>query len=599
MKISVVIPVYNGHRYLSDAVNSALNQTYPDIEIIVVNDGSTDDGKARSIAKSFGSRIRYIEQDNKGVGGALNTGLPAMTGDVFCWLSHDDIFRPEKTKRQVDFFTRLGRTDVVLFSNYALMDETGRVTSTVAMERVIGDKPQLALLRGCINGCTIFVPKYIVDSVGLFDESLRFTQDYDMWKRISTRYSFVLMTDVLVNYRLHSAQGTKSSAATAEANKLWIDLIDSTPLADRIAIASSSRRFFQSQARFLASTSYDLAATHAARRAEQCVKATNVSVVIPFYNEVTMTKRAILSALAQTHGNLEVIAVDDGSTEAAEELDAVAEKESRLRIVHKTNGGPASARNVGMRLARGEYIAFLDCDDTWAPNKLETQISFMQEAGSLFSHTSYSLVHPNRKLGPVTRHVGKVNGIVYPAIIGQCPIHTSTVMIHRQLFDEGYRFPEAFRIGEDCLLWIDIARNLLILGIDQPMTTVEWSDSTAAISLSRSIEGIQNILHGVQASKRHRENAFYIAMLTATLGHLEKRKAGQAHEKADTDLNAKLLRRTFEGGSIAEIDWNTARERAEAFCWQLTLRIHVAALCAKRHVVTKIKLLRALWTHVQ
>jgi glycosyltransferase involved in cell wall biosynthesis len=597
MRISVVIPVYNGHRYLGDAVESVLNQTYPDIEIIVVNDGSTDDGKTCAIAGRFGSRIRYIEQENKGVGGALNTGLVTMTGDVFCWLSHDDTFRPEKTERQVDFFTRLGRTDVVLFSNYALMDGNGHPTTRVAMERVIGDKSQLALLRGCINGCTTFIPKYVFDSVGLFNESLRFTQDYDMWKRISRRFSFVLMPDVLANYRLHSEQGTRNPLATAEANELWIDLVDSTPLSDRVAIAGSSQRFFQTQAGFLAGTPYELAAAHAGRRADECVEATKVTVVIPFYNEITIAKRAILSVLAQTHQNLEVIAVDDGSTETSEELDSVVETEFRLRIVHKTNGGPASARNVGMRLATGEYIAFLDCDDTWTPNKLATQISLMQGAGSLFSHTSYSLVHPDRKLGPITRHVGKVSGIVYPAIIGQCPIHTSTVVIHRQLFDKGYQFPETVRVGEDCLLWIEIARNHRVLGIDQPMTTVEWSDSTAAISLSRSIEGIRTILDALSLSKRHGENAFQIATLTATLSHLKKREARQAKEKVDTDLDANLLRRTFEVVSISKVDWNTVSERANSFYWQLTLRIHATAFCAKRHVVTNLKFLRDLWNH--
>jgi glycosyltransferase involved in cell wall biosynthesis len=139
IKVSVIIPVYNGDRYLRDAIDSVVNQTYRNIEIIVVNDGSNDDGKSRAIAKQYGSRIRYIEQKNKGVAGALNTGLAAMSGDVFCWLSHDDVYRPNKIERQVDFFNRLGRDDVILFANYGLIDETGKVTGESMMERVIGD----------------------------------------------------------------------------------------------------------------------------------------------------------------------------------------------------------------------------------------------------------------------------------------------------------------------------------------------------------------------------------------------------------------------------------------------------------------------------
>ncbi len=558
MKVSVVIPVYNGHKYLAEAIDSVVNQTYRDVEIIVVNDGSTDDGKTCAVARRYGSKIRYVEQENRGVGGALNTGLAAMSGDVFCWLSHDDIFRPRKIERQVEFFNRLGRDDVVLFSNYALIDGTSRVTAQVAMETVIGDKPQLALLRGCINGCTIFVPKKIFDAVGPFDETLRYTQDYDMWKRMSAGHSFVLVPDVLVDYRLHAEQTTNNPAATAEANRLWIDLVDSTPVADRVAIAGSSLRFFQSQAEFLAATSYDLATAHAFKRAESCVAATEVSVVIPFFNEIAAAKRAILSALAQTHQNLDIIVVDDGSTDDPAELDLIAAADPRVRILRKTNGGPASARNLGMKTATGEYVAFLDSDDTWAPEKITTQMRRMQEQGYLFSHTSYHVVHPERNLGPGTLRSGRLTGNVYPEIIGSCPIATPTVMIHRRLIEEGYAFPEEVRLGEDCLLWIDIAHKFPVLGLDLPMTTVEWSDTTAAISLSRSIEGTRNIRDALSASKLHAEHVAEIGELTAALGHVERMQAERQGAGIESDVNVELMMNAFKesassaSGTIAQ-----------------------------------------------
>lgn len=92
-KVSIVIPVFNGSDYLDKAIQSALNQSYQNVEIIVVNDGSNDGGKTAEIAKSYGDNIRYIEKENGGVSSALNRGIEAMTGEYFSWLSHDDEYR--------------------------------------------------------------------------------------------------------------------------------------------------------------------------------------------------------------------------------------------------------------------------------------------------------------------------------------------------------------------------------------------------------------------------------------------------------------------------------------------------------------------------
>ena len=91
-KFSIIIPVYNGSNYLEEAINSALAQTYQNIEIVVVNDGSNDGGKTETIARSFGDKIRYFSKENGGVSSALNFGIKQMTGEWFAWLSHDDSF---------------------------------------------------------------------------------------------------------------------------------------------------------------------------------------------------------------------------------------------------------------------------------------------------------------------------------------------------------------------------------------------------------------------------------------------------------------------------------------------------------------------------
>lgn len=97
--VSIVIPVYNGANYMREAIDSAINQTYDNIEIIVVNDGSTDNGETERIALSYGDKIKYYKKENGGCASALNYGISKMQGEWFSWLSHDDVYYPEKYSR--------------------------------------------------------------------------------------------------------------------------------------------------------------------------------------------------------------------------------------------------------------------------------------------------------------------------------------------------------------------------------------------------------------------------------------------------------------------------------------------------------------------
>ena len=94
--VSIIIPVFNGSDYLAEAIDSALNQTYTNIEILVINDGSNDLERTKSIAHLYGEKIRYFEKKNGGVSSALNLGIKEMKGEYFSWLSHDDNFNDTK-----------------------------------------------------------------------------------------------------------------------------------------------------------------------------------------------------------------------------------------------------------------------------------------------------------------------------------------------------------------------------------------------------------------------------------------------------------------------------------------------------------------------
>lgn len=223
--VSIVIPVYNGADYLRQAIESALAQTYPNVEVLVVNDGSTDGGATAAIARSCGGRIRYFEKANGGVASALNAGIREMRGEWFSWLSHDDLYAPRKVEAEVA--RALQHPDpVVLFSDYEQVDSDGRL---LAVQRVrTGALPfRFALVASDpVNGCTTLVPRACFDAVGVFDETLRTAQDYDMWFRLAKRFRFVHLPEVLVKSRLHPRQGTRTIPTFfEEASRQMIRLV--------------------------------------------------------------------------------------------------------------------------------------------------------------------------------------------------------------------------------------------------------------------------------------------------------------------------------------------------------------------------------------
>jgi len=207
-KVSIVIPVYNGSNYLRTAVESALTQSYPSIEVIVVNDGSTDDGATRAIALSYGDRIKYYEKKNGHVASALNFGMRCMSGEYFSWLSHDDMYKPDKIMSQMRAVSELGPRTLV-YSDFEILDVRTQSVTPVLMKPTKPERFRHQLtLDNSLHGCTLLIPKVCLDACGTFDERLRTTQDYDMWFRLARCCRFVHVPGIVVISRRHPEQGT-------------------------------------------------------------------------------------------------------------------------------------------------------------------------------------------------------------------------------------------------------------------------------------------------------------------------------------------------------------------------------------------------------
>lgn len=244
-KVSIIIPVYNGSNYLREAIDSALSQTYKNIEVIVVNDGSNDGGKTEEIANSFGDKIRYFPKENGGVASALNLGIREMTGEYFSWLSHDDVYCPEKVETQV-FYLQKGDRDAVFFSDYEYIDQEGRFLRKKTLKNFLPEKIRLELIiRDPINGCTVLIPKACFAAVGLFDERLRTTQDYDMWFRLAKNCKFIHIPKILIKSRLHAEQGIKTvSRHFADCTELLIGFLRSLSIEEIEKITDGTYSLF-------------------------------------------------------------------------------------------------------------------------------------------------------------------------------------------------------------------------------------------------------------------------------------------------------------------------------------------------------------------
>ena len=177
--VSIVVPVYNGTNYLGEAIDSALAQTYSNIEIIVVNDGSCDDGGTEKIALSYGQKIRYFSKENGGTSSALNVGIRNMQGQYFCWLSHDDLYSPDCVKAQIDLLSRLENKKTItmtdlntIYQDYNTMCPDTNYQHHAKKWPRRNESLIYPVIYMQLHGCQLMFHRAIFDEAGRFDENL-------------------------------------------------------------------------------------------------------------------------------------------------------------------------------------------------------------------------------------------------------------------------------------------------------------------------------------------------------------------------------------------------------------------------------------------
>ena len=239
-KVSVVIPAYNAMTYLPQTVANVLEQTYTDFEVIVVNDGSTDNIE-EWIAQISDLRVKLVSQTNLGLAGARNTGISESQGEYLAFLDADDLWESTKLAKQVRVLDSHPEVGLV-YTWVAYVDERGNSTGRVVNNQQEGDVWQ-ELTKGNLVECgsVAMVRRQCLEKCGVFDCNLgSFVEDWDMWLRIADCYEFKVVKEPLVYYRQVASSASRNWSAMAKSYQLVIEKAFTAVSWDELSLRNKS-----------------------------------------------------------------------------------------------------------------------------------------------------------------------------------------------------------------------------------------------------------------------------------------------------------------------------------------------------------------------
>lgn len=230
-RVSVVIPTYNRAHLLPESIESVLSQGYSDIEIVVVDDGSTDN--TEEVVRGYGERVRYIRQRNSGASVARNLGMLYCTGDYLMLLDSDDVLLPTALTK---LSAALGANPEcgAAYCGWVETDSPGRISQEPSLDRPSGGVlAEMCTQYMCIVHSVMFRRECLA-SVGLFDPNLRMYEDMDFNVRLAARYQFVFVPERLVEYRLWHSQASRDTRDLRTQRELYLAGIEAYHAAGRL-----------------------------------------------------------------------------------------------------------------------------------------------------------------------------------------------------------------------------------------------------------------------------------------------------------------------------------------------------------------------------
>ncbi len=509
-KVSVVIPCYNHGQYLTEAVESVFKQTFTDYEIIIVNDGSTDDTK--NVAESIIStnpekQVFLINQKNQGVPLARNNGIGKSRGKYILPLDADDKIYPEMLQKTIDLL-KSEPTIAIAYCDAIYFGKEDR--------RVITPEYDFSKLiyQNQLNYCSLY-RKEAWESVGGYNINMRCGyEDWDFWiscgekgfsakrnpgflfmyrVKDKSRYTELLKKDkelrarVFLNHpNLYKREEIDEASCIVDDIKLGElplikkefiykyekdDLYTVLPNThdhiknlenalirkdEKLKNKESHIKEFEETTSGPESVITDLK--------EISLKTRNgplVSVILPTYNRPDMLKEALGSILSQTYKNIEIIVINDAGENVSEIIKLVNGEGKIVYLQHKENRGLAAVRNTGLKAARGKYIAYLDDDDVYYPKHIETLIGFLETDNYKVAYTD---AYQASQIRIKDKYVTTEKKVTYSfdfdsnRLLVSNYIHIATIVHRKDLIDQVGDFDEGLDVHEDWEFFIRLSR---------------------------------------------------------------------------------------------------------------------------------------------
>lgn len=393
-KVSVIVPVYNASEYLGECLDSILLQTLSDIEVICIDDGSTDDslGILQSYAM-FDERLKIISQKNMGAGAARNNGLKQATGEYIICLDSDDFFELDMLEKMVQKAEE-DNSDVVVCGYYIYDNKTQQyihivlpqLNNTLESPFKPEECPEQLFTFISPNAWTkLFKTNYIKKENILFDNTSSSNDVLFVCTALTLAKKISVMQQAFIHYRINT-----TTQISYNKTKDIIPLL--TTLKNLYNILKSKRitNFQNYFNRLHASLRYELGNRSKNNKRISLMSIRKilpdeiiqkmffssdkpaVSIIVPVYNAEKFLPECLDSCINQTLKNIEIICVDDGSTDnSLEILNNYAKKDYRIKVLTQPNQRQGIARNTALKIATGEYIQYLDSDDYLQPESCE------------------------------------------------------------------------------------------------------------------------------------------------------------------------------------------------------------------------------------
>ncbi|MEK6684061.1 MAG: glycosyltransferase [Nitrospirota bacterium] len=418
-RISVVMPTYNRADYLNEAIDSIRAQTLSDWELVIVDDGSTDTTRSR-VESYKDPRIQYHRFGHQGISFSRNIGSLLSRGPIIAVADSDDINLPNRLEVTLKEMEESGAD--LFYSSMFHLDDTGK-------KEKIPSRPysyQRLQAGNFIYHPTVAYRREVALTCP-YPENLEMVEDYHLYLQAARKgYRFHRVEEPLILHRLHEEQ--ISSVRSGEMAEIHKKLVD------------SKGRALQN---------------------ERDGNHPMVSVIVPTYNRPGRLKEALMSVLSQTYPDVEIIVVNDAGDDVTEVVDSLNHENKIVHLQHHENKGLAASRNTGLKAARGTYVAYLDDDDIYYPNHLETLVGFLEESRSPVaytdSHQAFETWIPDRYV-MTGKRVAYSSDFDRQKLLVHNYIPVLNLIHRRDLLEKTGFFDEGLDTHEDWDLWIRLAQ---------------------------------------------------------------------------------------------------------------------------------------------